>query len=200
MKFITENHGEEYLHNSEIIDFENSNIKQISTILSNNIYTDVDLVKKVFIFVRDKIKHSADIAESIITGTASEVLKSGHGLCFAKAHLLAAILRSLGIPTGFCYQGILINAKMPHIVLHGLNAVYLESIGKWIRIDARGNSLNILAEFSITEEKLAYKIRNNLGEFDSPIIYAKPNNNLIDTLRKFTTLNDLLLNLPNKLA
>lgn len=48
---------------------------------------------KVDEYVRDKVSHSADINEDILTCAASEVLKAGHGICFAKAHLLAALLR-----------------------------------------------------------------------------------------------------------
>lgn len=74
----------------------------------------MDFIKKAHEFVRDSISHSADINEDAITCNASEVLKSGHGICFAKSHLLAALLRCKSVPAGFCYQ-------------------------KWIRLDARGS-------------------------------------------------------------
>ena len=57
-----------------------------------------------------------------------------------KAYLLAAILRNLGIPTGFCYQKLILDVEeKPWLVIHGLNAIYLKSVSKWIRVDARGN-------------------------------------------------------------
>lgn len=188
---------EEFLQSSEIIDFENDMIKELASVLKKNTYTDVELAEKVYYFVRDKINHSVDIQGTIVTCNASEVLKYQQGLCFAKSHLLAAILRYLKIPTGFCYQGVQVNDR---IVLHGLNAIYLKSIGKWIRVDARGNKPNVTAEFSIAEEKLAYEVREELGEFDSQVIYAKPDRNVITALRKYETLNQLLKNLPDKLA
>lgn len=39
-----------------------------------------------------------------VTWRASDVLRRGTGLCFAKAHLLAALLRAVGVPCGLCYQ------------------------------------------------------------------------------------------------
>lgn len=187
----------EYIQSSEEIDYLDSSIKQVAVMLAKDTNNEIDLAHKVYCFVRDEIKHSIDIGNNIITCNASEVLKLGHGLCLAKAHLLAAILRCLGIPTGFCYQGIWLNDC---IVLHGLNAIYLESLGKWIRVDARGNKPGINAEFSIAEEKLAFTIREDIGEFDCPVIFSKPDSNVLNALNKYKSLDVLLRNLPNKLA
>ena len=197
MKLLAKKTIEEYLQSSDVIDFKDKNIKQIATMLTKDVYINTDLAWKVYGFVRDEIKHSVDIQSNIITCNASEVLKHRHGLCFAKSHLLAAILRCLGIPAGFCYQGIKMNDS---IVLHGLNAIYLKSLDKWIRVDARGNKPSINAEFSIDEEKLAFKIREDIGEFDSPVIFSNPDSNVITALQKYKSLEMLLKNLPNKLA
>ena len=93
-----------YLQCSEVIDCNNVFIKRMASELSGGIENEIELVKTVYEFVRDKISHSSDIGEDRITYKASDVLKYKHGLCFAKSHLLAAILRNLDIPTGFCYQ------------------------------------------------------------------------------------------------
>ena len=47
-----------------------------------------------FEFVRDEVMHSLDAQDSRVTLTATDVLTQRVGLCFAKSHLLAAILRS----------------------------------------------------------------------------------------------------------
>jgi transglutaminase-like putative cysteine protease len=195
MRLLVNKPIEDYLRSSDVIDFEDIGIQQIASILSKDTHTDVDLAEKIYCFVRDRIKHSMDIQGSLVTCNASEVLKQQQGLCFAKSHLLAAILRYLKIPTGFCYQGVRMNDR---VVLHGLNAIYLKSIDKWIRVDARGNKPNTNAGFSIAEEKLAYKISEDIGEFDSPVIYSKPDGNVIDALRKYKSLNELIKNLPTK--
>lgn len=57
-------------------------------------------------FVRDAISHSGDVAGRAVTCAASDVLQAREGLCYAKSHLLAALLRSNGIPAGFCYQAL----------------------------------------------------------------------------------------------
>lgn len=64
----------------------------------------------------------------------------------------------------------------------------------------RGNKININADFSINEEKLAYKIREDVGEFDSMVICSKPDDNVIDALRKYKKFDELIKNLPTKLA
>ena len=44
------------------------------------------------------------------------------GICYAKSHLLAAILRANLFPTGFCYQRLVLDDKTDsRFVLHGLN-------------------------------------------------------------------------------
>lgn len=79
-------------------------------------------------------------ARDILTCTASEVLSAGHGICFAKSHLLAAILRCKSVPAGFCYQKLILDDETaPVLIYHGLNGVYIKEYQKWIRLDARGN-------------------------------------------------------------
>ncbi|MCX8129709.1 MAG: hypothetical protein N3I35_06365 [Clostridia bacterium] len=41
--------------------------------------------------------------------------------------------------------------------------VYIKEIDKWIRLDARGNIPVVGAQFSLTEERLAFPVRQELG-------------------------------------
>lgn len=190
----------EYLKASEIIDYENEFIKKIASKLSTDVGNEVELARKVYEYVRDNILHSFDINGQIITCKASEVLKHKQGICYSKSHLLAAILRKLGIPTGFCYQRLILNdEEKPWLVLHGLNAIYLKSIGRWIRVDARGNKVGVKAEFSLGEEKLAFHVREELGEADIPLIFASPCKNVVNALRISRTVDELIDNLPSKI-
>src|SRR5690606_40198560 len=66
--------------------------------------------------------------------------------------------------------------------LHALNGVYLKTLNRWVRLDARGNKQGVQAEFSVHEEKLAFNIREDLDEIDYPIIYTSPNEKTIATL------------------
>ncbi len=70
---------------------------------------------------------------------ASEALALGHGLCFAKSHLLAALLRFAGHPTGFCYVKLVDDDKPGRFVLHGFVAVHWQPTASWILLDPRGN-------------------------------------------------------------
>jgi len=121
----------------------------------------------------------------VVTCSASEVIKHGQGICYAKSHLLAALLRCLGIPTGFCYQKLVLDDdSKPWLIIHALNAVYLKSLKKWIRLDARGNKEGVNAQFSTNSEMLAFPVRSELSEETSPIIFAEPNYKCVNALKQ----------------
>lgn len=137
--------------------------------------TEVGKVQKAYYFVGDKIGHSFDIGAKVVSITASDVLLNGTGICHAKSNLLAALLRSQGIPTGFCFQYLTLNDKDASrgYVTHGYNAVYLDN--HWIKLDARGNKENVHADFSLGDPILAFSIREELNEYNVAGIFAKPN-------------------------
>ncbi len=178
-----------YLALSEIINFEDENIQKTTMNLSNDISNEIQLIKTVYEFVRDEISHSLDIKSNVITFRASDVLKYKHGICIAKSHLLAALLRSLNIPAGFCYQKLEFDEGYG---LHGLNGVFISSLDRWIRLDARGNKEGINAQFSIDKEILAYYPNEDKGELDFPIIYSEPNKKMIEILERSMNLNEVL--------
>ena len=156
---------DEYLKDDDVIDFNNDSITQLADTLFENANNEVEYIKMAYEYVRDKISHSADINEDIITCTASEVLKAGHGICFAKSHLLVALLRHKSIPTCFCYQKLILDDETaPVLIYHGLNGVYIKEYQKWIRLDARGNKEGVNAQFSIETEQLAFPIRPELRD------------------------------------
>ena len=87
-----------------------------------------------------------------------------------------------------------------NLILHGLNAVYIEERNKWIRLDARGNKSGIDAQFSLEQEKLAFTVRVEKGEEDIPIIFAYPDENVIKALKNNKNLETLWANLPSNLS
>jgi len=193
-----------YLETSDILDFgyENSiEVTHLSYDLVCNAKDEIDFIKNAFEYVRDNIPHSADIDGKVVTCKASEVLKMREGICYAKSHLLAALLRCQLIPTGFCYQQLILNdEKAPYLILHGLNAVYIEKLDKWIRLDARGNKPGVCTQFSLDEEMLAFTVREEKGEKDIPIIFAKPDAHVIKALTESQSIDDLWANLPRALS
>lgn len=190
----------DYLKNSDIINYEDNNIQKIANKITAGLEDEVSIIKKVYEYVRDNIRHSFDINGRVVTCKASDVLKFGEGICYAKSHLLAAMLRFLGIPAGFCYQKLILDDdEKPWLVLHGLNAVYVKAKEKWIRIDARGNKENVHAKFSLYKERLAFPIRKFMGEEDILTIYSKPNKNVLDSLSRNETVTELINDLPKEL-
>ena len=128
----------------------------------------VAVAEAVFLFVRDEVRHSWDAQGRRVTCVASEVLRHREGLCYAKSHLAAALLRRAGVPAGVCYQRLTLrddDAAAGHVV-HALNTVFLAPLDRWIRFDARGNRPGVDARFSLDAERLAFPIRPEFGEVD----------------------------------
>lgn len=192
---------DEYLQDDDIIDYKSEAIKLLSDMLFQKANSELEYIKIAYEYVRDNISHSADINEDTITCTASEVLSAGHGICFAKAHLLAALLRCKGIPAGFCYQKLILDDDTaPVLIYHGLNGVYMKELEKWVRLDARGNKEGVNAQFSIDTEQLAFPIRPEKGEADSFVVYPKPDVKVIEKLKENETRTALWNNLPTELG
>lgn len=152
-------------------DFSNVRIQKLCNILFDNDQSQLDKIEIAFRFVRDQIAHSWDIQSKRVTCKASEVLRYREGICYAKSNLLAALLRSQGIPTGFCYQKLMLFDTPEHgYCVHALNAVFVFDLSRWFRLDARGNKEGIASSFSITEERLAFfliqkKVRSIIRRF-----------------------------------
>ncbi|MDQ0216320.1 transglutaminase-like putative cysteine protease [Oikeobacillus pervagus] len=192
----------EYLKELDVVNFSHPLIKEMAAELFGDEQSEIEKVKVAFEFVRDQIAHSWDIQSTKVTCRASDVLKYKEGICYAKSNLLAAFLRSQGIPTGFCYQRLMIfDTPDKGFSLHAFNAVFLRSLNRWIRIDARGNKPGVHAEFSLNEEILAFSVQENLGERDDPIIYFEPNSKTISCLEQNSNLLELYTcHLPDYLS
>lgn len=189
-----------YLAETPIINFRHPAITAVAADLMQNYSDDTARTKAAFEFVRDKISHSFDINAEAVTCVASDVLEAGHGICYAKSHLLAAILRAMGIPAGICYQLFIGEGAESKMCLHALNAAYLSSANRFIRFDARGNKLGVDAQFSLEKEQLAFPLNEQLGEKDYPEIYAEPLPNIIDALKNSKNCAVLIGCLPEDIV
>jgi len=184
-----------YLESTEYIDWKNPLVLAKAKELSNGLSDAIEIARNCFEFVRDSIKHSNDYKLDPITCKASDVLLHRTGYCYAKSHLLAALLRANNIPSGLCYQRLTISGDRSPFCLHGLNAVFIEPYG-WYRMDARGNKKGITAEFSPPVERLAFPIRSR-GEADLPEIWAESLQVVIDTLLNNSSYQGVADNLPD---
>jgi len=184
----------EYLEATEYIDWQQPDVLAKAQSLAVGKETDEAIAKACFEFVRDEIKHSWDFKLNPLTCKASDVLAHGTGYCYAKSHLLAALLRANNIPTGLCYQRLTIG-DVPPFCLHGLNAVYLKNHG-WYRIDARGNKEGVNAQFCPPEELLAFPILSK-GEADLPEIWSEPLPVIVEALTQNPDIFAVANNLPD---
>jgi Transglutaminase-like superfamily len=194
---------QKYLQTSEIIDWQHPEILELARQLAATCQTTEEIAKACFEWVRDRIQHSWDYQMNPVTCRASDVLKYRTGYCFAKSHLLAALLRANQIPAGLCYQRLtidnppeqaLIDIDVP-CTLHGLNAVLLPEFG-WYRMDARGNKDGVNAQFIPPQEQLAFALKMS-QEADFPDILAEPLPIVVKALQQSQTWQDVLLCLPD---
>ena len=160
----------------------------------------MELSKLAYHFVRDEINHSMDDPKYLNEKPylkASEVAKNKVGFCFGKSVLLAAILRALGIPCGFSDQLLMFDEDVSdRKIIHTLNVVYLKSLKKWIRLDARGNKpKDVDAEFDLAEEKIAYPARSEFAEVNNLGIYSDVSASAIALYQKSETNAKLIDNL-----
>ncbi|MGY8870724.1 MAG: transglutaminase-like domain-containing protein [Pseudomonadales bacterium] len=183
-----------YLEHSEFIDWKTPAVLAKANSLAEGLGDPEAIAKACFEFVRDEIKHSWDYKMNPVTCKASDVLTHKTGYCYAKSHLLTALLRANKIPAGLCYQRLTIANDKPPFCLHGLNAVFLEKFG-WYRLDARGNKEGVSAQFCPPIEKLAYPIITQ-GEADLPEIWPQPHPEIIKAL-SLKSYQEVADNLPD---
>jgi transglutaminase-like putative cysteine protease len=176
-----------YLGADDVIESTHRDIVRLAADLKDTTTDECAFAKSAYDWVRDQVSHSLDVKDSQVTVTATEVLAARTGLCYAKSHLLAAILRAQGVPAGLCYQRLSTAGGM--YFLHGLVAIYLD--GRWHRQDPRGNRYGINAQFSLGHERLAYVVNKAAGEIDYPEVYAMPAPVVLNALRAANNAVDL---------
>lgn len=186
---------EDFLGEDEFIECSDPQVSALAGELRSAAADDVAYARAAFEWVRDRVGHSWDVGDPRVTLTAGEVLRHRVGLCYAKSHLLTALLRVEGIPAGLCYQRLVDGDGH---VLHGLVAVYLD--GAWHRQDARGNKDGVDTQFCLGTERLAWPVDESLGEIDYPQLYASPVQSVVAALRGATDVLALCDGgLPNRL-
>tara|TARA_R110002049_G_scaffold181829_2_gene349290 strand:- start:55 stop:657 length:603 start_codon:yes stop_codon:yes gene_type:complete len=185
----------DFLKSSKYVNSDHPEVMKKAHALSSGTDDPVEIAKTCFEFVRDEIKHSWDYQLNPVTCSASDVLKHGTGYCYAKSHLLAALLRANRIPAGLCYQRLTIANDAPPFCLHGLNAIFLEPFG-WYRVDARGNKPGVSAQFCPPLEKLAFSLLTE-GEVSFLEIWAEPLQSVVAVLEKYDDYVQVSENLPD---
>ena len=186
-----------YLEDTIVIDWQTPPIPERALELVRGAEGEVERARRLYEWVRDEIAHTADAGLDAVSCQASGVLRAGTGLGFAKSHLLAAMLRSVGIPVGFCYQVLRPDGRSGRGALYGFNCVRLQQ--RWIPLDARGNREGIEARFSLDAPSLGVMPDAAKGEFAYPTIFARPSKRVVDLLDRAASLESVARNMPEDL-
>ncbi|MEU9339808.1 transglutaminase family protein [Streptomyces sp. NPDC048278] len=184
-----------YLAADEAIDHRHPLVRETAARLAAEAEDSYDYARAAYEFVRDAIPHSQDSGDLRVTWRASDVLARRTGICHAKSHALAALLRAEDIPTALCYQR-LTHDGGGHVV-HGLVAVRFN--GAWHRQDPRGNRPDLDARFSLDGERLAWVPDPRSSEMDYPVLYAEPHPVVLGALRAAPDRPHLWKTLPTAL-
>ncbi|MGW2705596.1 transglutaminase-like domain-containing protein [Streptomyces sp. NPDC001340] len=183
-----------YLAADEVIDHHHPVVRETAARLAEGVADSYAYARAAYEFVRDTIPHSAD--DPRVTWRASDVLERRTGICYAKAHALAALLRAEDIPTALCYQRLMHDDGSGHAV-HGLVAVRFH--GAWHRQDPRGNKAGVDARFSLEGEQLAWIPDPASNEVDYPALYAEPHPAVLSALKAAPDRSALWKTLPSTL-
>lgn len=185
-----------YLAADEVIDHHHPVVRETAARLAGQAADSYAYARAAFEFVRDAIPHSADSGDLRVTWRASDVLEQRTGICHAKSHALAALLRAEDIPTALCYQRLTHDAGAGHC-LHGLVAVRFR--GAWHRQDCRGNKPGVDAQFSLGGERLAFTPEGKCSEVDYPVLYDVPHSAVLRALKEAPDRPYLWEHLPDAL-
>lgn len=185
----------DFLRRTDVIDWGHPAVTEQARALAAGRDGVAAIAKACFEWVRDEVAHSRDFQRNPVTWRASDVLLYRTGYCYAKSHLLAALLRANGISSGFCYQRLSVGDSGPPYSLHGFNAIELPGVG-WYRVDARGNRPGIDAQFTPPVERLAFVLQS-AEEVEFANVLAEPLDCVVDSLRRSSTWEETLTNLPD---
>jgi transglutaminase-like putative cysteine protease len=185
----------EFLESTPTIDSDHPAIIAAAAEITGSATVDEEVARRCFLWVRDEVRHSSDSHLNTVTCTASDVLNHRVGFCYAKSHLLAALLRARRIPAALCYQRLAFDDSASSFFLHGLVAIHLQRHG-WYRADPRGNKPGIFSDFTPPLETLPYSPRLN-GECDLPGRFQDALACVVSSLQKWPTAQEVRAHLPD---
>ncbi len=192
-----------YLEDTIVIDWQTPAVCEKARELVQGLADEEARARALFEWVRDEVTHSLDLASDetrdSVPCNASHVLREGTGLCYAKSHLLAALLRACGIPAGFCYQRLRATPPARGHALHGFVAAYLHGPGRWVLLDPRGDNDQVRTVFSTAEPSLAYLVDPDEGERFYDTIFTRPARRVIEVLDHAERLSAIRNHLPDEL-
>lgn len=189
-----------YLEDTIVVDWQTPTVLEKARELVAGADDELERVRRIFAFVHDEIRHSLDVDTDVVTCSASQVLREGTGLCYAKSHLLAALLRARGIPAGFAYQRVRDDEAGGRLVLHGFVVAWLSGRAGWVALDPRGDIDAIHTEVDLERPSLAFTPDPEAGESTIPTVFARPAKRVVDLLDQADSLQRIRRFLPDSLG
>ncbi|MCA0385882.1 MAG: transglutaminase-like domain-containing protein [Firmicutes bacterium] len=141
-----ENSNSVFLASIQDIEFDKSSLPIIKAkALTKGLTKDEDKVKAIYNYVNQNVKYDYSKAKTVKSGyfpNIDSTYKTNTGICYDYASIVAAMLRSVGIPTKLI-KGYSIPTKD---VYHAWNEVYID--GEWKIIDTTVDSAYVQANMS----------------------------------------------------
>lgn len=187
-----------FLADSRLLEIHSPEIETVLERLGTRVLEPMLATRLTFEWVRDQIAHSMDAGRAELTCSARQVLSHGHGLCFAKSHLLVALLRAQGIAAGFGYQLLRTDGTRSGFGLHGFVQVYDEERHAFYGLDPRGNNGRVCTAFDPATPSLAFVPDADAGERTYPEAWSEPLESVTRFLESGMKLPLALAELPER--
>ncbi|MCM2284249.1 MAG: transglutaminase family protein [Desulfobacula sp.] len=147
---------EEYLHPTYYIDSDHPAITAFAGQYGQSGKTETEKAIRIYYAVRDKLRYNPySIEPKKESMKASTILLRGHGYCVAKAVVLAACLRSQGIPARLGFADVRNHLNTQRLrslmgtdvfVYHGYTDIFLDE--KWVKATPAFN-LELCTNFNV---------------------------------------------------
>lgn len=145
---------EPYMVSNPIVKYgAEDDVVKFARMLTKNAKSDDEKIKAVYTYITAKFKYDTNRAKNVQSGYVPDVnavLKASSGICYDYSAVMAAMLRSLDIPTK-------VNMGYSKYMkaYHAWNEVYLKSTGTWITLDTTYDNAFIKAGQKVTMIKTA---------------------------------------------
>lgn len=162
-----------YLRPTYFIDSDHKTIMNLAEEIAGDMDESIEKAIRLFYAVRDQIRYDPyGIEKNPVYFKASSTLKRKSGFCVAKAILLAALARSMKIPSRLGFADVRNHLtterlktlmKTDVFVFHGYTELYLA--GKWVKATPTFN-LDLCDKFGVSPLDFDGKTDCLLHEFD----------------------------------
>ena len=148
---------EDFLEPGEFVDSDHPDVIDFAERATENAVTSREKAIALYFAVRDEIRYDPYVAIADPRSyKASNCVKAGRGFCIAKAALLAACARVVGIPARVAYADVRNHLSTPRLreIMggsdvfnnHGFTELYID--GRWIKVTPTFN-LELCEKFGV---------------------------------------------------